>query len=333
MSDTNSKGPKKDTDKIQFIKIGDEGELSSVLGKPGKQKDPISPPSGEDSSVEIREPVFNLDEDELIMTSEMPVPELGEIEDVSTTKHPDSRPELDEKIGQLKTQIEEFASLDEEKLSSNQVDLLKKYISLKEAEVRDAKEQQKQYQTFTKRLSAQLEKLTARHRDSLTDLEGTKRREEALSQEVESLKDKHEAELSILKNDLDDKLQRAGDVKSQANQLAQKREEWKDKVKDDLKRIKLKERELENKYELLKRDTQALLDSKDKHVLELKKKNDALDLELESFEERLRRANSILAAINSKKKRLIETMKLALSLLEQIDSEANALDDDERKAG
>jgi len=46
--------------------------------------------------------------------------------------------------------------------------------------------------------------------------------------------------------------------------IKRSREEWRDKIKEDLKRIKLKERELENKYELLKRDTQALLDSKDK---------------------------------------------------------------------
>ena len=104
-----------------------------------------------------------------------------------------------------------------------------------------------------------------------------------------------------------------------ADDLARKQETWKEQVREDLKRIKHKERELENKYELLKRDMQALLDSKDKHVLELKKKNDALELELESFDERLRRMNSQVAGIDAKKRRLIETLRLALSLLEEID--------------
>jgi hypothetical protein len=90
-----------------------------------------------------------------------------------------------------------------------------------------------------------------------------------------------------------------------------------------------------NKHELLKRDTQALLDSKDKHILEMKRKNDALDLELESLEERLRSVQSILGAIDGRKVRLIETLKLAQQLLEQLDADTSAgqFSDPERKAG
>ncbi|MBI4405871.1 MAG: hypothetical protein HY537_17055, partial [Deltaproteobacteria bacterium] len=70
----------------------------------------------------------------------------------------------------------------------------------------------------------------------------------------------------------------------------------------------------------LKSDMQALLDSKDKQILELKKKENARELEMESMEDRVRRQETILSSIDSKKKRLIETMKLAISLLEEIDS-------------
>ena len=137
-----------------------------------------------------------------------------------------------------------------------------------------------------------------------------------------------------MKSDYEERLHKSGNFEAQADDLVKRREEWREKLREDLKRIKLKERELENKYELLKRDTQALLDSKDKHVLELKKKNDALELELEGLEERLRRGNTVLGSIDSKKKRLVETMRLAISLLEEIDrTDPLADDDEERKAG
>ncbi|NBT58619.1 hypothetical protein EBT16_07530 [bacterium] len=101
-----------------------------------------------------------------------------------------------------------------------------------------------------------------------------------------------------------------------------------------MKRIKLKERELENKYDLLRNDTQTLLDSKDKQLLDLKKKVDALNLELEQFDDRLRESANLLNGVGAKKRRLIETLKLAISLLEDIDKETMSIaPDPERKAG
>ncbi len=99
-------------------------------------------------------------------------------------------------------------------------------------------------------------------------------------------------------------------------------DESKGKSSDDLKRIKIKEREFENKYELLRRDTQTLLNSKDEQILELKEKLDATEIESESLEERLRDQIRVLNEIEGKKKRLIETLKLAITLLEEIDQES-----------
>ena len=121
-------------------------------------------------------------------------------------------------------------------------------------------------------------------------------------------------------------------ARQEANELEGKKEAWQEKVKEDLKRIKLKERELENRYELLRRDTQALLDSKDKHVLELKSKNDALELELDSIEDRLRTASAVLGAVEAKKNRVLETLRLLTGLVEALTAEAAEIQSD-RKVG
>ncbi len=226
-------------------------------------------------------------------------------------------PELDE----LAPQIASIVGTD--KPSSDQAELLKKYISLKEIEVRDLREQLKQFQSFLTKTSLECDNFAQKNRELLMDLESSKRHEEILKSELFEQKQKFEQELAIVKNDADEKIKRAQDYEIQINELNVKKEDWKERVREDLKRIKLKERELENKYELLKRDTQTLLDSKDKHLLELKNKNDAFELEMEALEERLRASNTALSNIDAKKQRLVETMKLSISLLEEIDSESN----------
>lgn len=307
MSDTNSKGGKKDTDKIQFIKVGSES-FSQIYTKKDKA-DPRKEP--EDFHTRVEDPsAILLDENETGLSPEMQIERLA-TEDPIRMDAP--APQTEEE-------------------TNDQVELLKRYVSLKEAEIRDLRDQQKQYQAFIKKLSSQLEQLTTSNRERLNELEGTKQREAQFRRELDKLKEKHEADLSLLKSNYEERIEKLGAVKHQASELEHKKEAWQEKIKEDLKRIKLKEKELENKYELLRRDTQALLDSKDKHVLELKKKNDALDFELETFEDKLRRANAILAAVESKKNKVLDTLRLITSLIEDLNVETIDIEKD-RKAG
>jgi chromosome segregation ATPase len=244
-------------------------------------------------------------------------------------------PEFGHQIDTLKSQVERISSEEKSKvLSPDQGELLKKYISLKEIENRDLKDQVHQFDGFVKKMSRQVETLEQRNRELVTDTETLRRREEALKEELKTLKDKQAEELALTRDEYEQRLRKSGNYEREMNALLEKREQWRERVKQDLNRIKLKERELENRYELLKRDMQALLDSKDKHVLDLKKRSDAQELELEGLEERLRKANLVVNGIDSKKRRLVETLRLALSLLESIDQQPAEDDSDpERKAG
>ena len=295
---------KKDDSKISFFKIDREGDLEPMFPDEPARMEPVFEPS-EELAPAVDEPVMTRDPSEAF---------------------------LEEQLHLLKPQVEDIAKAGDE-LSADQAEVLKKYISLKEAEVRDLRDQQRQYQGVLKKVSSQLEAQSRKTRDALSELENVKRREEAVRADLSDLQSKMREDMAHLKSDFEDRLRKSGNYDQQVDDLMKQREEWREKVREDLKRIKLKERELENKYELLKRDTQALLDSKDKHVLELKKKNDALELELESLEDRLRRGNAVMGQIDSKKRRLVETMKLAISLLEEIDRAEVGAKDDERKAG
>ncbi len=311
-----SGGKKTKEEKIQFFKIDPVGDIKPAFPKEGEQ-------DGTNNTRSIIEPLVGS-----LSESTDPLNELAASVEGNT--------KLEEQIHLLKPQVDDISRIpDLGSLSTEQVEILRKYISLKETEVRDMREQKRQYQTFVKKLSSQVEELTNRSRELATEIDVVRRRNESIQSENRELKDKFSGDMKVLQGEMEDKLKKSGHHDAQMDSLSREQQEWKAKIREELKRIKLKERELENKYELLKRDAQALLDSKDKHVLEVKKKNDALELEMESLEERLRRGNTILNAIDSKKKRLVETMRLAISLLEAIDQldAGSEAADDERKVG
>jgi hypothetical protein len=223
-------------------------------------------------------------------------------------------------LGVLKRQVQTIHTLGpEKKLNDNQLEVLRKYIALKEAEARDLMDQKRQYQAFLQKLDGQLKSFSKKNQQLVLELDSLKVREEASRKDLLALKEKYKEDTARLKADYEQKLAHSGKATHQASDFDRKREEWKIKIKEELKRIRLKEKDLENKYELLKRDTQALLDSKDQHVLELKRKSDALELEMDTLEEKLRNSNVLLSQMDAKKRRLIETLKLAQVLLEQLD--------------
>jgi len=208
---------------------------------------------------------------------------------------------------------------------------LRNYITLKEKEVSDLKEQQKQYQNVLIKLKRAQTELSHSNFLLQEELEASRANEQLIKKEIAHLREKHENEVAILKNDFDQQKVQSTTYQEQLQDLNRQKNIWKEKIAEDLKKIKIKEKELENRYELLKRDTETLLDSKDQQILELRKKIDAFELELESLEDRLRSEHAIINSIEGKKRRLIETLKLAISLLEQIDSSTDA--QQERKTG
>jgi chromosome segregation ATPase len=256
-----------------------------------------------------------------------------EAPETSFTEIPPEASNVERELDRLQSQVATFQKApDAATVSSEQADILKKYITLKESESRDLKEIQKQYQVHVKKLTSEVHSLSQKTHDLVTEVESLRRREEAAKAELRALEKQSKEDLARAKHEFGEQQRLSVNASAEIQDLQRKREEWKDKVREDLKRIKLKERELENKYELLKRDTQALLDSKDKHVMELKRKNDALELEMELLEERLRNATLAVSSISAKKRRLIETLRLATALLEEVDAN-ESFDSDEKKAG
>ncbi|MBI2026284.1 MAG: hypothetical protein HYS98_00490 [Deltaproteobacteria bacterium] len=75
--------------------------------------------------------------------------------------------------------------------------------------------------------------------------------------------------------------------------------------------------ELEHRIEILKRDSQILLQSKDKRILDLKRKIDVLELEITELSSRLEQSYQRLNGWNEKMDRVLKALKISAKQIEE----------------
>jgi predicted nucleic acid-binding Zn-ribbon protein len=103
---------------------------------------------------------------------------------------------------------------------------------------------------------------------------------------------------------------------TEVGRARQKIEELEARLKSDFKKIRVRERELENRLELVKAEKTALLRAKDENILELKRKIDHLQSELDNYRGKVLELNKTIDANQEQFKRTVRALRLALSNLE-----------------
>jgi len=98
--------------------------------------------------------------------------------------------------------------------------------------------------------------------------------------------------------------------------LKQKILELETRLQTGVKKIRVRERELENRLELIKMEGKALLQNKDEMILNLKRQIDQISMELESARNRFQESIKVLSQKQGVLRRTVKTLRLALSLLE-----------------
>ena len=99
---------------------------------------------------------------------------------------------------------------------------------------------------------------------------------QTLENQLESKCSQYESEIELLKDAI---VSKDGEI----NNLKDKNENIDAKVSASIQKVKMRERELENRLEIVKMENAALLRNKNEMILDLKRNIDQLNLELEKI--------------------------------------------------
>ncbi|WP_408099133.1 hypothetical protein ACJVC5_09495 [Peredibacter sp. HCB2-198] len=108
--------------------------------------------------------------------------------------------------------------------------------------------------------------------------------------------------------------------------LAQELDKAAQKNKIDVKKVQLRERELEQRLELLKADAETQIRNRDLKILELKRKIDAMEFDMESISMQEKRSVESRFELEDKLEKAIKTLRNAITVLEDETDRTNALD-------
>ncbi|MBX7230546.1 MAG: hypothetical protein K1X29_00535 [Bdellovibrionales bacterium] len=105
--------------------------------------------------------------------------------------------------------------------------------------------------------------------------------------------------------------------------LKSKNEEFEVRLKTNIQKIRVRERELENRLELVKMESSALIRNKDEMILDLKRQLDQSHMELENYRDKGHELNKQLDHRQEKLRRTVKALRIALSMLEDEDDASN----------
>lgn len=134
-------------------------------------------------------------------------------------------------------------------------------------------------------------------------------RVQQLERSKSDLKEQNESELEIFRQAMAAKENDISKLKTKISELDSQ-------VSSDLRKIRVRERELENRLELVKAEKNALLRSKDESILELKRKLDLQHEELYSAKSRATELQARLDSDQEKFARTVRALRIALTNLE-----------------
>ena len=104
-------------------------------------------------------------------------------------------------------------------------------------------------------------------------------------------------------------------------QQRRKNEELELRISSNIQKIRVRERELENRLELIKMESQALIRSKDDMILDLKRQIDQLNMELNNYRAKNQELNRQTTDKQEMLRRTVKALRLALSMLEGEDDQ------------
>lgn len=134
--------------------------------------------------------------------------------------------------------------------------------------------------------------------------------------EVNVLRNRYQKNLENLKVELDISLEKKTILEEKSKYYEQKIEDLNKRVRVDVNLVRQREKELENKLEMLRSDSEAQIRNRDLKILELKRKIDTLEFDIESVQSQEKKVVHNKYELEEKMEKVIDTLRGAIGELE-----------------
>lgn len=195
------------------------------------------------------------------------------------------------------------------------VDTLKKYLYLREQDVTALSAQLRQSREQVSQLEQQL-----RHEKAVTTefahlAQEQDYRIQGFDREKAVSLDESSKELENLKFEMKRRSEKIRVMEMQVKEATDATERLKDRVRGDIRKIRTREKELENRLEIMKKDSEALLGAREQKIIDLKRKLDLVEFNTDLLQDQLEKEKSITTALREKLAKAAQIVRVAGGLL------------------
>lgn len=215
----------------------------------------------------------------------------------------------------------------EASVSSGDADVLGKYLRIKEEQLeisegerRELSLENERYQKEAHLLQVRLRELEHLHDELTKKLSAMDEEKAVYVREQERLTEERERLEKAA-------AERVRNLESQLSEAGEKYENLRVRVRKDIRKIRENERDLEARLELLRKDSATLLQARDEKVLEMQRKIDALEFDLDQVQDGRVQAQMEAERYLAKLSRVSRALRIAVGMVEEEHVSEDELDE------
>lgn len=200
--------------------------------------------------------------------------------------------------------------------NSPDLETVKKYLQLREQDVSILSNQLKASHDQGVRQDLLLREERAKNAE-LTHMANEQKRK---LEEFERLKraaiEGLQSEITDLNFQIKARTDKARILESQVREYTEQTEQLKERVRLDIRKIRIREKELENRLEIVKKDSEALIAARETKIIELKRKLDLLEFNMDLLQEQYTREKDNSLKLREKLEKAAQIVRMAGGLLD-----------------
>jgi DNA repair exonuclease SbcCD ATPase subunit len=168
-------------------------------------------------------------------------------------------------------------------------------------------------------LESKIAELTQENETLASSAHVLQRKHDELLSKYDNMVQQMTSEKEAFRDDLVLKDRVIKELEKQNDALKKKNDEFQAIMNERIQQVRMRERELMNRLEILQLEEDAVISNKDEILINLKKQIDKLNYEVEIYKAQGRQMNATLQAQKEQMRKTVKALKLALNILEHED--------------